>query len=54
VFIELVADGDGAADVGLDGGNVIGRRWDVDTENLLEEPDSADDRRGGGAIGGDF
>lgn len=44
VFVELVADVDGAADVGLDGGDVIGWRGDVDAEDVFEEPDASDDR----------
>ena len=54
VLGELVADGDCAADVGLDGGDAGGRGRDGFGKDLIEDPDSPQDGRGVGAIGGHF
>ena len=54
VFGELIADGDGATDVGFDSGDT-GWRWrDGAGEDVVEDPDAAEDGGGVGAIGGDF
>ncbi len=54
VFLELLADRDGAADVGFDCGDVRGWWRDVFTEDAFEHPDAAQHGRGGGAVRGDF
>lgn len=43
VFVELVAEGDGATDVGFDSWNAGRWRWDGAGEDLVEEPDAAKD-----------
>ena len=49
--IELLADGDSAADIRLKGGHARRRRG-VEAENALHDPDAAENRRRGGAVGG--
>ena len=53
VFLQLLADGGGAADIGLDGRDVGGWRAGRRTEELLEHPDTALHGRGLHAVGGD-
>ena len=43
VLGELIADGDGAADVGFDGGGAGWWWWNGAGENLVEDPDAAKD-----------
>lgn len=43
VLGELIADGDGAADVGLDGRDVFGRGRNVAAEDAFIDPDPAED-----------
>ena len=44
VFGELVAEGDGAADVGFDSGDAGWWRWDGAGEDVVEEPNAPEDR----------
>ena len=54
MFVELLANRHRAAGVGFDGGHA--RRWGrrLLAENALHDPRAAEDRRGGGAVGGDL
>ena len=47
------AHGSGAADIGVDGGNVVGRRRGRGAENVFKQPDPAGDRRSFDAVGAD-
>ena len=54
MLVELLADGDRAADVRLDGGHARRRRRRFLAEDALHDPRAAQHRRGGRAVGGDF
>ena len=54
VLVELLADRDGAANVGFDGRHRGWRRRNVMAHNALENPFAAQDRRSRGAVGGDL
>lgn len=53
MFGELLTDRDGAADIGLDGGNGR-RRRDVEAEDAFDDLFATEDGRGGGAVRRDF
>ena len=53
VFGESVADGGGPADVGIDRGHDIRRRWRRDAEDVFTDPHAAGDGRGFDAIRAD-
>ena len=51
--VELLADRNGAADVGLDGGD-LRRRRGLEAQDALHDPDAAEHGRGSGAVRGDL
>src|SRR5579883_550092 len=53
VAVELLANGDGAPDIGFESGDPRG--WGgVETEDAFHDPDATHDRRRGGAVRGDL
>ena len=52
VFDELVANGGGAPDVGINGGDIVGWWRGRSAEEIFEEPDAPDDGGGFDAVGG--
>jgi hypothetical protein len=54
VFGEQIADRGGTADVRLDGGHALRRRWRWLTQQLFHDPNAAQHGRGGGAVCGVF
>src|SRR6201999_2538113 len=52
MFVQLLADGGAAADVGLDGAGIGRRGRGDDAEELVHDEGAALDGRSGGAVGG--